>query len=71
MRSFYQDAGKWGGELDYVEDLVDVFQGQTSAMYIDSRHPNDEGNGIIALRVAEELAARGLLDKKENASPSK
>jgi len=44
----------------HVIDLTDIFKGLTG-IYTDSRHPNAQGNRIIAERIHEELLSRQVI----------
>jgi len=57
LEEFYREAREDCQSLDYCENLVDVFAGQTG-IYIDKMHTNDEGNRIIAQAVFDVLLKR-------------
>ena len=62
MSEFYSEALPRAAAIPYVADLSNVFAGK-SGMYRDARHPNTEGQRVIAEAIVRELNARGIIDR--------
>ncbi len=57
LNAFYKAAQLDCKKLDYCENLVDVFAGQTG-IYVDKMHVNDEGNRLVAGAIFDALLRR-------------
>lgn len=57
LKDFYRDAQIDCKKIDYCENFVDVFAGQTG-IYTDKMHVNDQGNRMVARAVFDALLKR-------------
>jgi hypothetical protein len=48
---------------EYFDDLTSVFDTVSTSVYADRIHVTPEGNELIAQRIAELLAGRGILSE--------
>ncbi len=64
VQDFYAEARITCEKLPYATDFADVFAGEAD-VYRDARHPNAEGNNIIARAILEDLRQRGVLKNRQ------
>jgi lysophospholipase L1-like esterase len=62
VKDFYDIARPISKDIPFCIDITGIFD-KTTGMYQDPRHPNKEGNRIIAERVFKELEERSLIIK--------
>lgn len=60
LQQFYSAARTFAATAPYIVDISDVFSGQTG-LFADPRHPNGQGNRIIAESIHRELVNRKWL----------
>jgi lysophospholipase L1-like esterase len=68
LGNFYEPARNACASMEFCVDFVDVFADvateytdNSTGMYLDARHPNSQGNGVIAKALAAELRRRDML----------
>ena len=61
VNDFYLEATAHCATVDYCIDVSKAFDGKPPGLYRDARHPNHDGNVIIAKAVTAELKSRGVL----------
>jgi len=61
VKSFYERATAFCRTVDYCIDLSGAFDGKTG-LFDDARHPNDDGNKIIAAALEARLQEQGVLE---------
>mgnify|MGYP003952338095 CR=1 FL=1 len=55
LNASYKKLKKYCSSLEYCYDISDIFSGVKKRLYYDFRHPNKEGNEIIANKIFDTL----------------